>query len=99
MLKALPTRDGKNYLVEGFEQEHLTTEQFQEKFEESPHGKAIRDALQTPLGAEYKPAHKEKAAVRYHNSAYGSLKLLVQREMLLWWRDKYQIKARLLQGM
>ena len=35
---------------------------------------------------------------RYRNDWYSSLKLLVAREMLLWWRDKTQIRARVLQG-
>jgi hypothetical protein len=27
------------------------------------------------------------------------LNLVVRRELLIWWRDKYQIKAKLAQGM
>jgi hypothetical protein len=43
-------------------------------------------------------ALKQWMQQRYRNTWYGSLKLLVSREMLLWWRDKTQIKARLAQG-
>jgi hypothetical protein len=36
---------------------------------------------------------------KYINTWYASLKLLVDREMLLWWRDKNQIYARLAQDL
>jgi hypothetical protein len=33
------------------------------------------------------------------NSNFQSLRLLVQRELLLWWRDKYAIKAKFGQSL
>jgi hypothetical protein len=56
---------------------------------------------EAPLAPEYNPSEAERAyfGVKYHNTWYQSLRLLVGRELLLWWRDKYQIRARLMQGM
>jgi hypothetical protein len=36
---------------------------------------------------------------RYRNSALASLKLLLKRECLLWWRDKAGIKTRIVQDL
>lgn len=38
------------------------------------------------------------ASTHFANKSSRSLWLLGRREMLLWWRDKYQIKARIVQG-
>jgi hypothetical protein len=39
------------------------------------------------------------AEQKYGNSWLDSLKLVVRLELLLWWRDKYQINAKVGQGM
>lgn len=61
---------------------------------------AIRASIEEPLGEEYVLTSEEKNVfkAKYHNSSFNSLKLLVGRELLLWKRDRYQIKARLMQG-
>ena len=66
----------------------------------SARGQAIRESIEEPLAEEYVLTVEEKLAfkARYHNSSFQSLKLLVGRELLLWTRDRYQIKARLMQG-
>ena len=106
-MQALPTSDGYQYLKqareEGFEKAdlrklHLTTDQFVEKFYASDIGQALLEKVST-TSSENSEFVKSIASNRYANSSYDSLKLLVQREVLLWWRDKYQIKAKFLQGM
>jgi ATP-binding cassette, subfamily G (WHITE), member 2, SNQ2 len=39
------------------------------------------------------------ASERYKNNGWKALKLVTQRELLLWWRDKYQIKAKIVQTL
>lgn len=106
-LQALPTKDGYEYLNEAkdkkFDKEallekHLTPEEFRQKFNESALGQKIleRIAAPVPKGGD---AIKAMAANRYANSSKDSLKLVVRRELLLWWRDKYQIKAKVGQAM
>uniref|UniRef100_A0A7S2YLL6 ABC transporter domain-containing protein n=1 Tax=Entomoneis paludosa TaxID=265537 RepID=A0A7S2YLL6_9STRA len=42
---------------------------------------------------------RDMAKERYANSTMKSLKLVIQRELLLWWRDKYQLKAKIGQNL
>ena len=73
---------------------HLTTDDFVEKFYSSERGKKIIDQLDAPINADIEFV-KKIAANKYANSSFVSLKLLARRELLLWWRDKYQIKAKI----
>jgi hypothetical protein len=103
--KALPTKDGGQFLrkKEGEEQpKHLTTAEFMAKFNESELGEIMLKETERPG-----PTEDEKAALEaakkwlgqtYRNSWFASLKLLVAREFLLWWRDKTQIYAKVGQG-
>ena len=85
---------------DGDDFKHLNSEEFSAKFYESEMGKSIVEkvnaAVESPSNEN--ASLKEWVGERYKNSWLGSLKLLVAREMLLWWRDKSQIKARLAQG-
>lgn len=113
-LQALPTKDGADFLeTTGHDESvakpkiHLTSNEFHLKFYESELGKKILDSLDAP--AEGMDHNEEIIASnqdvkklftnRYRNSALGSLKLLVARECLLWWRDKAGIKARIIQDL
>lgn len=97
-LQALPTADGAQYLVDdGKEKKHLTTDEFVEAFVSSKHGKAITEALEQPFETKTFANH-DTVALKYKNKWSRSMKLLISREMLLWWRDKYLLKARVLQG-
>jgi hypothetical protein len=98
-IQALPTKEGAKFLSDE-NGKHLTTSEFSEKYDESLMGQAIRVSNEEPFAEDRKLTKEEKQhfKTRYHNSSYDSLKLLVHREMLLWWRDKYQIKARVMQG-
>lgn len=100
-LVSLATKDGKNYLVpkEGEEATHLTADEFRVKFEESPRYKELLDSMDEPITDEMRQQVDALAYVRYQNKWYNSLKIVVQREMLLWWRDKYQLKARIMQDL
>jgi hypothetical protein len=66
----------------------------------SSRAQAIRASIAEPLGEEFILTKEETQAfkARYHNSSFESLKILIGRELLLWARDRYQIKARLMQG-
>jgi hypothetical protein len=77
-----------------FSKQHLSTDEFHKKFYESDLGLDIRERLDAPHG-DPPASMKSMASVRFKNSWYQSLKLLVRRELLLWWRDKYQIQAKL----
>lgn len=101
-LQALPTSDGAQFLRDGGENKQmaLSSEQFCQKFYDSEQGKAILQKV----GEETKGQDTDNEeyiqylSKRYRNTQLDSLKLLIKREMLLWWRDKTQIKARILQG-
>lgn len=114
-LQALPTREGWIYLskvqehggdatvlpeplMKELKDSHMTTKEFHARFYESERGRAILAKLEEPM--EKAPDNlRAKASVRYRNSTFESLKLLTQRELLLWWRDKYQINAKLAQAL
>lgn len=85
-LLSLPTKGGAQYLADE-NAKHLTTTEFKAKYDESVLGKRIRESNEKPLDDDYKLSDDEVAffKTKYHNSSYYSLKLLVGREMLLWW--------------
>ena len=96
-LQALPTKDGAQFMSSGAAKtEHLTTDGFVEKFNASTRGQQVLEMLAAPV--KDGTAIENLGASRYKNPWYRSLRLLVQRELLLWWRDKYQIKATLAKG-
>ena len=74
---------------------HLTNEEFAQKFTESKRGQEIRRKLQEPpRGISLNvPTLNQK----YVNPPWRSIKLLIHRELLLWWRDKTKRIARLIQ--
>jgi len=102
VLQALPTKDGWQFLKEAklgevdketLSKLHLSTD-FQKKFYESSLGKSIRERLDAPHAGT--PTSVKTAAIcRYKNSWLESVKLLSKRELTLWWRDRYQIKAKI----
>lgn len=95
-MQTLPTRDGAKYLIDQ-SQTHLTTEQFVEKFNAGSRGKATVEILEKPIEKEDNRI-VQVAKQRYQNTSWESLKLLTKREVLLWWRDQNQVKARAAQG-
>jgi energy-coupling factor transporter ATP-binding protein EcfA2 len=103
-LQALPTKDGWIYLKEGdsdnddFKKNHLTPEEFRKRFHESDIGLALMDVVNGPVDATSREVIKDIAKTKYYNSSYKSLQLVVRRELLLWWRDKPAIKAKVMQN-
>jgi ABC-type multidrug transport system ATPase subunit len=85
-LLSLPTKGGAQYLADE-NAKHLTTTEFKAKYDESVLGQGIRKNNEKPLGDDYQLTDEEVTffKTRYHNRSYQSLKLLVLREMLLWW--------------
>ena len=95
--QALPTQEGLRFLKDVGEDEqetrHLTPAEFSERFYSSPKGKRILEKLEAPVKATEKDKNviKTIGSVEYANSALTNLRLLARRELLLWWRDKYQV--------
>ena len=98
-LQALPTKEGAKFLV-GENSEHLTSEEFKVKYDASPRAQLIRAANEEPWAEKDKLTKEQQQnfGMKYRVSTWKSMRLVVGREMLLWWRDRYQIKARLMQG-
>mmetsp|Transcript_11959 Transcript_11959/g.19207 ORF Transcript_11959/g.19207 Transcript_11959/m.19207 type:complete len:360 (-) Transcript_11959:12-1091(-) len=81
---------------------HLTADELHEKFYESEYGRKILDQVNQEIGIVNPHLQGNKAVEKwfgskFRNGSYKSLKLLVHRECLLWWRDKTAIKTRLAQ--
>ena len=75
---------------------HLTNDEFAQKFIDSQRGEEIRRKLQEPpagVSLKDKPGLSQK----YANSALQSIKMVIRRELLIWWRDKTKRIARLIQ--
>jgi hypothetical protein len=77
---------------------HLNYKEFREKFYESTLGSKIIQELDLPIKSQGDKKFIELSKVGYANPWYKSLKLLISREALLWWRDKYSIKAKIVQS-
>jgi hypothetical protein len=93
----LPTRDGKAFL-EDPKAVPLSSEEFREKFDSTDRAKFVREELNQAVPKVEGDPLAEMASTHFANKSSRSLWLLGRREMLLWWRDKYQIKARIVQG-
>ena len=97
-LQSLPTPDGAQFLTD--ETAHLTNEQFVERYVESERGQEMLQKLEAPMEeemAEYLDHDMFKK--RYANSTLRSIKITFDREVLLWWRDKYARMERLIQDL
>jgi hypothetical protein len=108
----LPTIDGEDFIEavdsDGFVEapKHLTTDEFHLKFYESEQGKKILKELESPVEMTDNNKSllendkvKKYYSNRYRNRSLASLQLLVSRECLLWWRDKAEIKSRIVQDL
>lgn len=111
----MPTTDGAQFLQVEYDGDsidpdlHLTSDEFHTKFYASEQGKKILAKLAAPLEQKVADYNKDLVASneavmklykdRYRNSALASLRLLIHRECLLWWRDKAGIKARIAQDL
>jgi hypothetical protein len=107
IVQALPTKDGYMYLKEAsgggvdkaqLIEKHLSSDELRDKFYASARGREIIERVEAPVG-EGGNKLRAIAEKKFANSWSKSLKLVVRREVLLWWRDKYQIYAKLSQGM
>ena len=103
-LQALPTKDGWQYLKNDDNtpqmdliKKHLSPKQFRQRFTESKYGQELLESVDAPVG-EGADMIQEIAQRKYQNSALESLKLVGRRELLLWWRDQYAIKAKIAQN-
>ena len=96
--------DEKGEIVTSEKPKHLTADEFHEKFYASELGKKILGKLDAPP-KEIQEQYKGDDAIikwsgnRFQNSGWESLKLLVYRECLLWWRDKVGRKTRVAQDL
>ena len=88
---------------------HLSSDEFHAKYYESELGKEILKKIESPVEPQdrehnVKLMHsndglKKMFTNRYRNNCFVSLRLLMGRELLLWWRDRAAIKARLSQDL
>ena len=92
-LQELPTPKGAQFLSNP-DQKHLSNQEFVRAFNNSERGKILLEKVNEPQNGNSKDVENilSMASVRYANPWYKSLDLLCRREVLLWWRDKYQIK-------
>jgi hypothetical protein len=106
-VQALPTKDGYMYLKEAsggdvdkaqLIEKHLSSDELRDKFYASARGREIIECVEAPVG-DGGDKVRVIAEKKFANSWSKSLKLVLRREVLLWWRDKYQIYAKLSQGM
>lgn len=74
-------------------------EEFHNIFYASEKGKAIIEKLNSPVNTEAKEEIEKIVRVKYQNPWWKSFKLVCSRELLLYWRDKYQIKAKIMQTL
>lgn len=103
-LQCLPTKDGANFLIQSEEVKlprvHLTNEEFVQKFNESAHGQSTLAKLKDPVQEDKLSFMKHPMfRQRYANSSWRSIQVVFRREFLLWRRDVYQRKARLMQDL
>lgn len=106
-LQTLPTKDGSQFLKDSEEEDlglskskrHLSTDEFSTKFYESEQGRKILDHLKSPLNEKDSQFVRDLTKDKYKNTSWDSMKLVVRRELVLWWRDKYQIKAKIMQAL
>ena len=98
--------DGEVEATAAEPKKHLTSNEFHEKFYESDLGKKILEDLATPYDKKEEQFKGDSATAiakwagrRFQNSSLASLKLLVYRECLLWWRDKAGIRTRVAQDL
>jgi len=108
-LQELATKDGWVYLAENtieaqkdkieLTKNHLTSAEFMERFYASERGKQILATLANPPKSEDHDFIMDVVSQRYRSSHFDCLKLVVTRELLLWWRDKYAIKAKVGQSI
>jgi len=78
---------------------HLSVDDFHEAFYASEKGKTIIEKLKSPPNLEAKEEIEKFVATKFRNPWYKSLKLVIGRELLLYRRDTYQIKAKILQTL
>ena len=99
-LLSLPAPEGKEFLKDGVTKP-LSGDDFFYRFWNSPsHGLSIKQSLELPLSVEYREITMSKDITqKYRTSNKNALKYAFRRELLLWWRNKYQIKARLIQDL
>lgn len=94
-LQSLPTKDGSNFLTESKGGVNFTSNELAQKYHESTRGQDIIEKLETPRAKDEKQILTQpRVKKRYANSGHRSIMIVLVRELLLWWRDKYAIKAR-----
>jgi len=73
---------------EDFASKHLNAIGFHEAFYSSELGLAILEKLSSAAKGEGNETLSRMVKVKYANPWYASMKLLVGRELTLWWRNK-----------
>ncbi len=94
-LQCLPTKDGLKFLTEPNEVVNFTSDELVRKYRESKRGQGMHEKLEAPVAEDVAQSlSHSRFKTKYANSIYRSIKIVFARELLLWWRDKYALKAR-----
>ena len=99
-LLAIPTPEGKKFLREGGTESHLKHAELVKAYEISTYAQEIITAIEAPLDNATGSIPKSPDLTRrYANTWFRSLTLVTKHEFLLWCRDSFRLKARILQGI
>lgn len=94
-LQSLPTKDGSKFLTGSNEGTNFSSTELAQKYHESTRRQEIIAKIETPPAKDSERILIQlRVKQRYANSVNRSIMIVLVRELLLWWRDKYAIKAR-----
>jgi len=95
-LQSLPAKDGSQYLAnKDSRRGHLNSRSFSERFSQSQLGKTVLESVKRPMD---KNEDMIRLYTQRENTWYDNLKLVSERELLIWLRDKYTMNARIIQN-
>jgi hypothetical protein len=95
--KSIPTKDGARFRNETA---HLSVEEFAVAFSSSDRGRYIREKNSDQFDDTANDIVDDTLFTkRYHTSWYKNLKLVTSHEFTIWRRNKFRIRARLIQSI
>jgi len=101
-MKAIPTHDGAKFRKPhhlGLDSSHLTGDEFAAAFKASEMGRVIDAANSHVFETDVNDIPDDPYYTQRHrNSWRDSLSLVISHEFLLWRRDRFRLKARLVQS-
>ena len=102
-MQSLPTADGAKFLRQdpgASHRRHLSSAEFADAFQKSQLGRSIAVEIKKPLEHQVYGFIKAKEfSERYRNPWHKSIWLVFRRELLLWRRDTYNLRAKVAQDI